>query len=197
MKLIRSCPHFLGNVLNFARFWRVWNRTAFLWTNMSTRLAVFTSVCIICMERARQGGLEWGRGGGRYGGLIIFQDSIANHHSLALVTFPALTTYGIAFSVIIHTIILSLHESTTRSYECYISDIVFFSSYLSGNQLTCDCKLLGVHNASLHLSKFTGTCYKPDKLSGKDIASLQLKDFCRKCFIMILTALSLKLIEQS
>ena len=145
-------------------------------------------------------GVGGGGGGGgwtRYGGLIIFQDSIANHHSLALVTFPALTTYGIAFSVIIHTIILSLHESTTRSYECYISDIVFFSSHLSGNQLTCDCKLLGVHNASLHLSKFTGTCYKPDKLSGKDIASLQLKDFCRKCFIMILTALSLKLIEQS
>lgn len=54
--------------------------------------------------------------------------------------------------------------------------------YLSGNQLTCDCKLYGVFNASQRLPTFTGTCFKPDELRGKNIKSLKLLEFCRKYF---------------
>lgn len=64
-----------------------------------------------------------------------------------------------------------------------LNEITFcICRYLSGNQLTCDCKLYGVFNASQHLPTFTGTCYKPDGLRNKSIESLKLLEFCSKYF---------------
>ena len=74
---------------------------------------------------------------------------------------------------------LSFHMQVKRALD-RITFCIY--RYLSGNQLTCDCKLYGVFNASQHLPTFTGTCFKPDELRGKNIKSLKLLEFCRKYF---------------
>ena len=60
-------------------------------------------------------------------------------------------------------------------------NVSFFGRKLSDNQLTCDCNLHGVYDASRRLSVFTGSCYKPDGLRDNNIKSLKPGDLCREC----------------